>query len=68
MNNLKFIGFWTPGLAAESSELREKIEITFNAMAKERDDWFYRVEVNGKKYFVTANGEFCFTAMLPEEY
>lgn len=68
MNSLKFIGVWTPGLAAESSELRQKIEIAFNAMAKEKDDWFYKVEVDGKDYFVADNGEFGFTAMLPEEY
>ena len=68
MNSLKFIGVWTQGLAKESSELREKIETAFDSMAKEKDDWFYKVEVNGKNYFVTDNGEFGYTAMLPEEY
>jgi hypothetical protein len=68
MNSLKFIGVWTSGLALETSELRQKIEIAFNAMAKEKDDWFYKVEVDGKDYFVADNGEFGFTAMLPEEY
>jgi len=60
MNSLKFIGVWTPGLASGSSELRQKIEIAFDAMAKEKDDW--------RDYFVADNGEFGFTAMLPEEY
>ena len=68
MNSLKFIGIWTSGLVAESSELRQKIEIAFNAMTKEKDDWFYKVEVDGKNYFVADNGEFGYTAMLPEEY
>lgn len=69
MNSSKFfIGAWTQGLARESSEVREKIEIAFTKMAKEKDDWFYKVEVNDKEYFVADNGEFGFTAMLPEEY
>jgi len=68
MNSCKFIGAWTKGLASKSSETREKIEITFNKMAKEEDDWFYKVEVDGQEYFVADNGEFGFTAMLPEEY
>ncbi len=55
-------------MAAESSELREKIEIAFNTMTKERDDWFYSVEIDGKKYFIADNGEFGYTAMLPDEY
>lgn len=68
MNSLKFIGVWTCGLAAESSELREKIEIAFDTMAKEQDDWFYKIEIDGKDYFVADNGELGYTAMLPEEY
>ena len=68
MNSLKFIGVWTQGLMLESSELRQKIEIKFNVMAKETDDWFYKVEIDGKDYFVADNGEFGFTAMLPTEY
>ena len=67
-NNLKFIGVWTCGLAAESSELRQKIEIAFNAMAKAKEDWFYKIEVDGKEFFVADNGEFGYTAMLPSEY
>jgi len=68
MSNLKFIGAWTPGLMSESSELREKIELAFNAAAKVTDDWFYKVEVDGREYFVADNGEFGYTAMLPSEY
>ncbi|MDP1689487.1 MAG: hypothetical protein Q8L47_05190 [bacterium] len=64
----KFIGVWTQGLIAEPSELREKIEIAFNAMAKEKEDWFYKVVINGNDYFVADNGEFGYTAMLPSEY
>lgn len=52
----------------ESSEVREKLEVAFDTMAKAQDDWFYSVEINGKKYFVADNGEFGYTAMLPEEY
>jgi hypothetical protein len=68
MNSCKFIGAWTQGLACESSEVREKIEIAFNKMAKEEDDWFYKVEVNGKEYFVVDNKEFGYTGMLPSDY
>jgi len=68
MNSCKFIGTWTQGLASESSDVREKIEMAFNKMVKEKDDWFYKVEINGREYFVADNGEFGFTAMLPEEY
>lgn len=68
MNDLKFIGIWTQGLMAESPRIREQIEIAFNAMAKEKDDWFYKVTIAGKDYFIADNGEFGYTAMLPEEY
>lgn len=64
----KFIGIWTSGLMLLSSEVREEIETKFNAMVKEHEDWFYKVEVDGKPYFVADNGEFGFTAMLPDEY
>jgi hypothetical protein len=68
MCSQKFIGIWTSGMMNRPSELREQVEIAFNALAKEKDDWFYSVEINGKKYFVADNGEFGYTAMLPEEY
>ena len=68
MNNKKFIGIWTLGLAAESSAIREQIETAFNKATKEKDDWFYKITVSGKNYFVADNGEFGFTAMLPDEY
>lgn len=64
----KFIGTWTAGLMAESSELREKIEMTFNKATKETDDWFYKIVVDGRNFFVAENGEFGYTAMLPDEY
>jgi hypothetical protein len=31
------------------SEAREQVEIEFNRQAKEFDDWFYSVIVDGKK-------------------
>lgn len=68
MNSLKFIGVWTQGLACESLELRERIETRFKDIAKVKDDWFYSIEIDGKSYFVADNGEFGYTAMLPEEY
>ena len=68
MNNLKFIGVWTAGLAMKSPHLRERIEIAFNAAARDKDDWFYKVVIGGNNYFVADNGEFGYTAMLPEEY
>ncbi len=67
MNN-KFIGVWTKGLASEPSETREQIEVAFNKMAKEKDDWFYKVTIDGKDYFIAENGEFGFAAMLASEY
>jgi hypothetical protein len=67
MNSQKFIGVWTCGLMAKSSELREKIEKEFNAMAKEKDDYFYNVVIEGNNYFVQDNGEMGYTVMLPEE-
>ncbi len=64
----KFIGVWTRGMMQESSETRESVEREFERLAKEKDDWFYCVVVSGKKFFVADNGEFGYTAMLPEEY
>ena len=66
--SLKFIGVWTSGLMSLSSEVRERIEVAFNDMAKDHEDWFYKVEVDGRDYFIADNGEFGYTAMLPEEY
>lgn len=53
---------------AESSEVREKLEVAFNTIARKQEDWFYKVEIDGKVFFVADNGEFGYTAMLPEEY
>ncbi len=64
----KFIGVWTRGMMQESSETREAVEKEFDRLAREKDDWFYAIEVAGKKFFVADNGEFGYTAMLPEEY
>lgn len=64
----KFIGVWTIGMMQETSETREAVEKEFDRQVKEKDDWFYTVVVNGKKFFVAENGEFGYTAMLPDEY
>ena len=52
MNSQKFIGLWTQGLAGETPELREKIELAFCKAAKDLDDWFYKIVIDGKDYFV----------------
>ena len=52
----------------QPSKIRGQVEVAFHVLAKAQDDWFYSVEINGKKYFVADNGEFGYTAMLPEEY
>lgn len=64
----KFIGVWTIGMMQESSETREAVEKEFNRLAREKDDWFYAITVDGKKFFVADNGEWGYTAMLPDEY
>ena len=53
---------------SESSEIREGIERAFMEAVKDHEDHFYSVEVAGHKFFVAANGEMGYTAMLPEEY
>ncbi len=64
----KFIGIWTIGMMQEGSQVREAVEREFDRQAKLRDDWFYNVVVNGRTFFVAENGEFGYTAMLPDEY
>ncbi len=64
----KFIGVWTLGMMRESSETREAVEREFNRMSRDLDDWLYVVIVEGREFFVADNGEFGYTAMLPEEY
>jgi len=64
--NRKFIGIWTRGMMYEPSDVREFLERWFAATTV--DDWFYRVEYQGKTYFIADNGEFGYTAMLPDEY
>ena len=61
-NPLKIIKVYTDG------SIDEEWLATYDAMAKAKDDWFYKIEVDGKDYFVTDNGQFGFTAMLPSEY
>jgi hypothetical protein len=64
----KFIGIWTPGMMAKSSEIREQVEREFERQSKLVDDWFYEIRVDGEQFFVVENGEFGYTAMLPSEY
>lgn len=64
----KFIGAWTSGMMAETSETREAVEIAFNEAVKDHEDWMYTIEVSGRKFYVAENGEQGFTAMLPSEY
>lgn len=68
LHALKFIGIWTRGMMQETAETREAVEQAFARQAKAKDDWFYAITVGGKKFFVADNGEFGYTAMLPEEY
>jgi hypothetical protein len=65
---MKSIETWTIGMMELPSETREKIEQQFNELAKTKDDWFYKVTVDNKDYFICDNGEFGYTAMLPGEY
>lgn len=69
MKTNQFIGVWTAGVMALSSEVREAIERAFTeALKNNPDDWFYKVSVDGKGFFIAENGEFGYTAMLPDEY
>ncbi len=64
----KFIGVWTSGLMAETPEIRESIERAFMETVKDHEDHLYIVKVVDRKFFVAANGEMGYTAMLPDEY
>lgn len=64
----KFIGCWTAGMMAETSELRQAVEKAFHATVLDHEDWLYTIQVSGRKFYVASNGEMGFTAMLPEEY
>ena len=66
--SIKTIFIWTSGMMELPSETREKVEKEFNKAAKEKNDWFYKINVDGKDYFVADNGEMGYTAMLPNEY
>ncbi|MBU6414865.1 hypothetical protein KGQ34_01305 [Patescibacteria group bacterium] len=64
----KYIGCWTAGMMAETSEMREAVEKAFRAAVLEHEDWLYAVEVSNRKFYVASNGEMGFTAMLVSEY
>ena len=40
----------------------------FSEAVKDHEDYFYSVEVFGRKFYVVSNGEMGYTAMLPDEY
>lgn len=64
----QFIGAWTSGLMDMPSSVREAIEKEFNRQIREIDDHFYTIVVCNARFFVVENGEFGYTAMLPDEY
>ena len=61
-----FIGVWTCGMMELASEDREAVENAFNKAPK--GDHFYSITLGDRKIFVVENGEFGYTAMLPDEY
>ena len=63
----KFIGVWTRNILAQTdSATREFLE---NWLASRTiDDWFYNVEYDGQMFFIADNGEFGYTAMMPDDY
>lgn len=64
--NKGFIGIWTRGMMNEPSEARAFLERWLAVLPA--NDWFYDVDYKGQKYFLVDNGEFGYTAMLPDEY
>lgn len=71
MPGMKYIGCITDGvqaLAMEQPEMLDKLLRAFSEEVHKRQDWFYQIEVEGKRFFVADNGEDGYTAMLPEEY
>jgi type I site-specific restriction endonuclease len=45
----------------------KKASAELEGQQKKRDDWFYSVVIEGRKYFLADNGE-GFTLMRPEDY
>ena len=71
MPGMKYIGCITAGvqaLAMEQPEMLDKLLRAFSKEVHSHQDWFYQIEVDGKRFFVADNGEDGYTAMLPEEY
>jgi hypothetical protein len=71
MPGMKYIGYITDGvkvLAKEQPEMLDKLLRAFSEAVHKHQDWFYQIEVDGKRFFVADNGEDGYTAMLPEEY
>jgi hypothetical protein len=71
MPGMKYIGCITSGVQALAKEQPEMLDKLLRAFSKEvhsREDWFYQIEVDGKRFFVADNGKDGYTAMLPEEY
>jgi len=71
MPPMKYIGLMTSGvrdLVMVKPELFDKLAKAFSEAARGCDDYFYTLQVEGKKFFAVDNGEDGYTLMLPEEY
>ena len=40
----------------------------FDLLRQKKDDWFYEINIDGKRYFIVENGSNYFTLMKPEDY
>ena len=40
----------------------------FDLLRQKKDDWFYEINIEGKRYFIVENGSSHFTLMKPEDY
>jgi hypothetical protein len=71
MPGMKCIRYITRGvqaLAQDKPSMLDKLHRAFAQAIQNKDDWFYKIEIDGQSYFVADNGEDGYTAMLPEEY
>ena len=40
----------------------------FDFLRQKKDDWFYELNIDDRKYFIVENGSSYFTLMKPEDY
>lgn len=40
----------------------------FDSMRQKKDDWFYKIVIDDRAYFICENGSSYFTLMKPEDY